>query len=150
MVSAAVAEDFATSAPSTAGLRFYRDAKITGIRGEAASGFPLAIRGLDYFKKAKNNRLSDNNAGVATLLFLIAHTQDTALLNRGGTSGAAYAANAAAHLIQNEPYPTLADIEALDDEFIRRNLSPGGSADLLALIYFLHKLETYKKSITSW
>ncbi len=32
----------------------------------------------------------------------------------------------------------------LDREFIRENLSPGGSADLLALTYFLYFYETGK------
>ncbi len=149
LVNAAVAEDFATATPRTAGLRFYHSAQITGIRGEAAAGFPLAIRGLELFKKAKIDRLSDNDAGVATLLFLIAHTQDTALLNRGGIDGAAYAANVAAQLTKSNTYPSPRDVETLDDDFIRRNLSPGGAADLLALTYFLHKLETYKTSITA-
>jgi triphosphoribosyl-dephospho-CoA synthetase len=35
----------------------------------------------------------------------------------------------------------MVEIEALDEEFIKRNLSPGGCADLLAATYFLHKLE---------
>jgi len=32
-------------------------------------------------------------------------------------------------------------IEQLDQEFIQKNLSPGGSADLLAVTYFLHFLK---------
>ena len=31
-------------------------------------------------------------------------------------------------------------ISQLDQQFIQKNLSPGGSADLLALTVFLHKL----------
>ena len=33
---------------------------------------------------------------------------------------------------------TYTAVEALDREMIRRNLSPGGCADLLAVTYFLH------------
>ena len=31
-------------------------------------------------------------------------------------------------------------LEQLDDQFIQRNLSPGGCADLLAITYFMHFL----------
>ena len=40
---------------------------------------------------------------------------------------------------QLRPCPTRAEMEALDEAFIRRNLSPGGCADLLAATLFLHK-----------
>ena len=43
-------------------------------------------------------------------------------------------------LLASDPYPDLSIIEQLDREFIEHNLSPGGSADLLALTYFLHFL----------
>ena len=33
-------------------------------------------------------------------------------------------------------------IEALDEEFIRNNISPGGSADLLAVSWFLHFIKS--------
>ena len=37
--------------------------------------------------------------------------------------------------------PTLEEIDALDRQFIQRNLSPGGCADLLAVTLFLESLE---------
>ena len=46
-----------------------------------------------------------------------------------------------AKFLEETPFPPLAKIEELDREFIEKNLSPGGSADLLALTYFLHFLE---------
>ena len=35
-------------------------------------------------------------------------------------------------------------IEEMDDEFIKRRLSPGGSADLLAITYFLSSINDIK------
>ena len=40
------------------------------------------------------------------------------------------------------PYPDRNALAALDDRFIAENLSPGGSADLLALTYLLHFITT--------
>ena len=81
---------------------------------------------------------SSNDAGVVALLHLIAEVEDTNLYRRGGVEGAAWAATAAAALL---PKPSMVEIEALDEEFIKRNLSPGGCADLLAATYFLDALQ---------
>lgn len=45
-------------------------------------------------------------------------------------------------LLVQTPYPDEAALVALDDQFIAENLSPGGSADLLALTYLLHFFKT--------
>ena len=43
-------------------------------------------------------------------------------------------------LLAENPYPGRDILEQLDDRFIQKNLSPGGSADLLAASYFLYFL----------
>ena len=45
-------------------------------------------------------------------------------------------------LLAETPYPDRDALAALDDRFIAENLSPGGSADLLALTYLLHFITT--------
>ena len=80
-----------------------------------------------------------NDAGVYALLHLIANVEDTNLYHRGGESGAKWAAASAQVLLAGAP--AITKIEALDDLFIARNLSPGGCADLLAVTYFLWGLE---------
>ena len=71
----------------------------------------------------------------------MAGLSDTNLLHRGGEEGLRFAqeqARAVLALPEAERMPALA---ALDAEFIRRNLSPGGSADMLALAALLYALE---------
>ena len=53
-----------------------------------------------------------------------------------------YATNNRVAFYSVKAYPDLSIIEELDKEFISRNLSPGGSADLLALTYFLYFLNS--------
>lgn len=119
----------------TAGLHLYRKYGIPGIRGEMAAGLPSAQNiALPAFRDALSRGLSRNDAGAVTLLHLIASVRDTNLYHRGGPEGAAWAADAARELL---PYPNREQLEALDDAFIARNLSPGGCADLLAATYFL-------------
>ena len=141
IVSASVNSDFAATDNSTAGLRLYREYGIKGVRGEAAAGFPSALCiGLPAYKNALSKGLSQNDAGVITLLHLIAEVRDTNLYHRGGCAGAVWAAESAQALLDAAPYPSIQQVEALDNAFIRQNLSPGGCADLLAVTYFLHSL----------
>lgn len=122
----------------TAGERLYLERGLTGIRGEAAAGLPSVREiGLPVYRGCLDRGLSPNDAGAVTLLHLIAGVCDTNLYHRGGAEGARYAAEAAAALLSA---PTIARLEALDDAFIARRLSPGGCADLLAATYFLDRL----------
>lgn len=126
------------SAPKTAGERLYVNRGIAGIRGEAAAGLPSVRNiGLPAFREALSRGLNRNDAGAVALLHLIAQVEDTNLYHRGGTVGAAWAKAEAKKLL---PCLTVPQLEALDDAFIERNLSPGGCADLLAVTYFLGHL----------
>lgn len=131
----AARQDLQHTNADTAGLRLYRKYGIPGIRGEMAAGLP-SVRdiALPAFRDALSKGMSRNDAGAVTLLHLIAHVGDTNLCHRGGPDGAAWAAWAARDILPN---PTYDQIEALDDAFMERNLSPGGCADLLAAAYFL-------------
>lgn len=133
--------DLAAAAADTAGLRLYRKLGIKGIRGEMAEGLPSLSRiALPAFRSARDAGLDRNHAGAVTLLHLIAHVQDTTLYHRGGCDGASFSASAVRALLEQTAFPAPAQIEALDDAFIARNLSPGGCADLLAATYFLDSL----------
>ncbi|MBR3761886.1 MAG: triphosphoribosyl-dephospho-CoA synthase CitG [Lachnospiraceae bacterium] len=125
----------------SAGQRLYLEEGITGIRGEAAAGFPSVMRlSLPAYKNALQAGLNHNDAGIIALLHLIANVNDTNLYHRGGHDGAAYAANAAHALLDANKPLSYEQLEDLDDAFIARNLSPGGCADLLAVTYFLYRL----------
>ena len=133
--------DFASASGHTAGERLYLQKNLRGIRGEVADGLPSVINiGLPAYQAALSSGLSPNDAGVIALLHLIANVQDTNLYHRGGSVGAAWAAESVQTLLQTAEFPSSPLIEKLDDAFIARNLSPGGCADLLAVTYFLHRL----------
>ncbi len=129
------------NAGSTAGERIYQRYGIKGIRGEASSGFnSVSDISLPLYKKLLGDGLNSDYAGAVTLLHLIASVKDTNLYNRGGKDGAEYAVKITKELLTNSPLPSQKQIEMLDDCFIKRNLSPGGCADLLAITYFLYGL----------
>ena len=142
MTEGLVKQDFGgITEPKTAGERLFVEHGITGIRGQAEQGFPAVLNvGLPVLQKGISLGLSSNDAGCATLLHLLAVTDDTNMISRSNLSTLREIQSRLQSLLADDPYPDLSIIEELDKEFISRNLSPGGTADLLALTYFLHFL----------
>ena len=126
------------SAPTTIGQQLYLRHGITGIRGEAEQGFPtVRTTGLPVLKEGLARGLGLNDSGCAALLAIIARSEDTNLIARGGRELQQKIQVQLQSLLQKEPYPALETLSRLDEAFIQKNLSPGGSADLLAASYFL-------------
>lgn len=122
----------------TAGQWQYAAYGITGIRGEAEKGFP-AVRdvGLPVLKQGLEQGLSLNDAGCAALLHILCAVTDTNMIARSDLATARTVREQIASILEDAPYPTRDTLEALDRMFIKDNLSPGGSADLLAATYFV-------------
>jgi len=138
----AIEVDLSKVVGTTAGERMYLERGNLGIRGEAASGF-TSVRNisLPIYKEMISNGISSNDAGVISLLNLIANIEDSTIYNRGGFEAVDFARHYAHDLLKNNRLPSIADIEEMDDVFIKKNLSAGGSADLLAVTYFLYETE---------
>ena len=124
----------------TAGEVLYLRHGVTGVRGQAEAGFP-AVRevGLPVLEESLRQGLSWNDAGCRTLLALRGTTEDTNLMARGGIDAQKQTAAEAEALFQR--FPDWEGVNQLDRALIARHLSPGGSADLLALCYLLHFLK---------
>ena len=138
-IGQAAIKDFDKMDGSTAGQRLYQQKGLRGIRGEVADGLPAVKNiALPALEEGLSKGLSFNDAAACALIQLIAQVEDSNLYHRGGERGAAFAKESARALGNA---PTMAQIEALDDIFIAKNLSPGGCADLLAATLFLHKLK---------
>lgn len=120
----------------TGGEQQFRRYGLTGARGEAASGF-RSVReiALPVLEKYLAGGSSLQHAGKAALLALMAHVMDSNIIRRGGMDAQRWVMDEAARLLQQGFGDD--DLAALDAEMIRRNISPGGSADLLAVTLFL-------------
>lgn len=116
-----------------------------GARAEAALGFPILREiALPTLHACVASGLSPNAGLAHCLMSLICHTEDTNLLHRGGREGLAFAQESArAFLAGGGALVTgwQARLSVIAVDFVARNLSPGGSADLLACAWFLCKLE---------
>ena len=140
-----VSEDYVNLTPETAktaGQKLYLQYGITGVRGQAEAGFPAVLNvGLPKLEAALAAGKSINEAGCAALLAMLANTVDTNMIHRGGYELAKETAEEISALLEKEPFPSKETIETLNEEFVQKNLSPGGTADLLALVYVLHFLK---------
>lgn len=145
MTKGLVSQDYVnltTETAKTAGQKLYLRYGITGVRGQAEGGFPTVLNvGLPKLEAALAAGKPINEAGCAALLAILADTVDTNMIHRGGYALAKQTAAEIGALLEKEPFPTKETLEKLDAEFIQDNLSPGGTADLLALVYLLHFLK---------
>ena len=140
-----VESDFKKMNGATAGGRAFLELGERGIRGEAAEGFPSVRKiAIPVYTAELAKGKSKNDAGVITLLHLIANVFDTSIYNRGGKEGVFFSRSLASSIIASEE-PNFDDIRTMDTEFIQKNLSPGGCADLLAITYFLTEFEDRRK-----
>ena len=127
----------------TNGERIFSSYGIRGARGEAAAGFPSAVRiGLPALKNRIAAGFSLNDAAAMTLLTLISEVDDTNMIHRGGPELAKKSKEQAKYLLSAVTKENFKDIlHALDSRYISENLSPGGCADLLAVSLMFYFLE---------
>lgn len=140
-----VERDFAgltSTQAKTTGQALYIKYGVTGVRGQAEAGFPAVLNvGLPKLEHGLAHGKTFNEAGCAALLAMLAVTVDTNLIHRGGYEKQQEVAAAMNRLLAAEPFPSEKTLELLDKQFIELNLSPGGTADLLALVYMLYFLK---------
>lgn len=127
----------------TKGQGIYKTYGLRGILGEAAAGYPhvfdLALPLLDGYLA---QGLTTDQAGVMTLLQLIAVVEDTNIVARHGMATLQGVQAQVKQGLQTciAPQSFMDYAQVLDQQFIQRNISPGGCADLLALAFFVHDL----------
>lgn len=113
---------------------------VTGARGEAAAGFPHVFKtALPVLERELDRGRSENDAAALALLALIAEVDDSNMICRSDRETAETAKHEAKRLLESDP--TMDDLRELDRRFTGQNLSPGGSADLLAIAFFFRALE---------
>ena len=79
---------------------------------------------------------------VAGMFTILANSTDTNIIARSSRERQLALTEELKALLAQTPYPDKDALAALDDRFIAENLSPGGSADLLALTWLLHFVTT--------
>lgn len=141
-IAAPLAADFAHLEGVSHGEQLYLRHGVRGARGEALAGFPAlfetALPALDKYKGA-----GWNEAGVVTLLHIMAEVEDSNMIARSSPQRAAELRREIGEKLARKA--RLRELTAwaaeLDDRITKENISPGGSADILALACFVSALE---------
>jgi triphosphoribosyl-dephospho-CoA synthase len=132
------------------GLEARRRHGAGGARREAAEGFPSVYNiGLPALKMAAHMAPADAEAvRVQACFSLIAAVEDTNLLHRGGTAGLCFAQSAARSFLDRggvSQRDWRVRARTVHEAFVQGRLSPGGSADLLAMSLFVQALESDRR-----
>jgi len=104
---------------------------VGGVREEAVAGFPVLRRCYETLQQ---------EGELAALLRSMTLLSDSTLYHRGGAEGAAFVRAGAEKILVAPAAERVALAQEMDAALIRRNLSPGGSADVLALSLFLQTM----------
>lgn len=126
------------------GQAVWQKFSVGGARAEAAGGFPAVSRiGLPALRALLADGIDEETAIIGTLMALMARLDDTNLLWRGGAAGLADVRSAALAFERDGGVRHPAWRDRLTDMhtwMVKRNLSPGGSADLVAAVWLVHQL----------
>lgn len=126
------------------GERVHRAHGLLGARGEAGSGLSsVLLEGLPRYRQALDRGWADDDALLLTLVGLMARTDDTTLVSRGGIGALRSVQAWAGDLLAADPGPAaLKDaLGRANGRFSRLRWSAGGSADLLSATWLLDQLE---------
>lgn len=129
----------------TNGNRVKRKFGVHGAKEQAEQGFPhIANYSMPALNYARKMKMTEDDARKYSLLSLIAHLDDTCILHRGGMEGLEFAKTEAMLLLKSKK---IKQISTLNEAFVERNISPGGSADLLAATLFLDESQSVKNKL---
>lgn len=122
------------SAEGTHGAEAKRSFKVRGALENARLAYPeLFSDWLPYYRGLEN----DPHRCHKTLLHIMTTLDDTNILHRRGEEGLARAKSEAARLLEDF---SESGLSSLNKDFIRENISPGGSADMLSLTIFINSI----------
>ena len=136
--------DSSRMSPCSHGSLMARHHGVGGARAEAAAGFPHLLQVALPALRGALARTGDREAAAIQCFFtLLAVVPDTNLLYRAGPEGLVFARRAAQRFLDKggvEQPDWQERALAVHRVFVRRNLSPGGSADLLAATLFVEEI----------
>lgn len=122
------------SARGTHGAEAKRSFKAVGALENARAAYPeLFVDWLPYYRSLEGDPFRCHK----TLLHIMTTLDDTNILHRRGAEGLAHAEAEAARLLEDF---SESGLSSMNKDFIRENISPGGSADMLSLTIFINSI----------
>lgn len=130
---------------STYGEKAYKEYHLTGARGLAISGYEIVL--LDGINKLRDfcKTLDFETACILLLFYYMSVLDDTNIVNRASITTLKEVQILSKELFEENKKTLVKEniknsMSKLNDIFIEKNISAGGSADLLILTIFIHLL----------
>lgn len=125
----------------TYGEKLYINYGIEGIRGEVESGLSVIFEGALPIYEANKNKKEDVRI-LRTLAYLMGQCKDSTLLHRHNIEVIEEVNTLGKELSKIESDDEfLSTLNKINEDFSFRRISPGGTADLLAVTIFLSKVK---------
>lgn len=125
--------------PETHGEKLYSAYGFKGARQQPMEGFPI-LREAYPLMEERRRMMTADEADTDVLLFIISKLDDTTVLYRKDIDTLRKVKKRAAEILTAAQKEKKHLIEAWNRECIREHISPGGSADLLAVTILLYQL----------
>lgn len=149
-----IARDFAQMSqrePRSHGEEIFVRYGAKGIRGEAETGFAtVRCLSLPALEASLESGMCWDDALIQTLLHLIANMEDTNVLYRAGLEALRFSQEYAREVLAQGGMRSLHGrtlLAVMNRDFIARNISPGGCADMLALTILIHSLQSIRQQL---
>lgn len=130
---------------NTKGEEIFFKYGVKGIRGEVESGFQTVLKtGLDELRNSYYTFSSKNDLFIQTLFRIMSVCEDSNIIARHVPETLNEVQEIAKEFLDSggmNNKNAIIKVKSLDELFIKRNISPGGSADLLAVSIMLGLLE---------
>ena len=129
----------------TSGERNFKIYGKTGIRGEVEDGFPTVLKsGLDALRNSYYTLQCKNDLFIQTLFSLMTCCDDSNIISRHNPETLQEVQVLAKNFLESGGMSqdnAHLKLEEMDQDFIDQHISPGGSADLLAVTIFFGLIE---------
>lgn len=132
--------------PKTYGEKIFLEYGITGVRGEVEKGLPTVFNySLPFY--SSNFKIEKRQRLCLTLLCIMANCEDSTILHRHELKILNEVIEKSKHILDTFTEKNIDIVEneilELDRILSKRKISPGGSADLLAITVFLDGIKEY-------
>lgn len=135
--------ELGTKIDNTSGEKIFQKYGIQGARGLALSGYEIVLE--DGIKKLLFflDKLSIESSLILILFYYMANIDDTNIINRSNID-VLKSIKVESKILFEKNLKILdenlisSDMAKLNEDFIKKNISPGGSADLLILTIFMY------------
>lgn len=127
---------------SSNGAKVRRMFGIGGARDEAEAGYPIVKKAIAAKRTFQKN---SPDPWTVALLRIMSELDDNNVFKRGGSQGAVFVKNRAKELLSMGSALSDSDLKKFDDDLIKKNISSGGCADMLAVAILIEDLEEFER-----